>query len=86
MIGIPFQLFRQAHFHQAELAVAHHFRFALHHAHQQAAARGTKRADARLPGRNTGNQILFRNKPDHLVLGIAARVESGRGARDSRNF
>ena len=40
MLRIAFELFRQAHLDQALLAVAHDLGFALHHAHQQAAARG----------------------------------------------
>ncbi len=40
MLRIAFELFRQAHLDQALLAVTHDFGFALHHPHQQAAARG----------------------------------------------
>ena len=86
MLRIAFELFRQAHLDQAALAMTHDFGVALHHAHQQAAARGAQRADARLPGGDAGDQLFFRNETDELLLRTAAGVERGHHARESRDL
>src|ERR1700722_19991234 len=86
MLRVTLELFRQAHLDQALLAAPHDFGFSLHDAHQQATARGAKRADARLPGRNARNQLFFRNKTDKLLLGAATAFERRHDARESRDL
>ena len=84
--GIAFDLFREAHFQDAELAVADDFGLALHDADQSAAAGGAESADARLPGGDSRQQILFGDEADELVVGIAATFQSSDcagGRRDS---
>ena len=44
-MGLPSSFFAKPHLDDAELALAHDFGFALHDAHQQAAARGAERAE-----------------------------------------
>ena len=60
--------------------------FTLHDPHQEAAPRGTKRAETRFPGGDAGNQSLLRNETDELVIRAPTGIERGRSARQSRNF
>src|SRR5204863_9409554 len=46
MSGIAFELLRDAHLHDAALAVARHLHVGFHHAHEQAATRLTRMTDA----------------------------------------
>ena len=82
ILGVALEFLDQPHANHAGLAVAEHFRVAFHHARDHAAARVAQRAHARLPRRDAGDELLFRNEPDDLVLGIAARGERGGGAGD----
>ena len=80
IVRIAFELLDEAHAHHARLAVAEHLRIAFDDARDHAAAGIAERTDARLPGRDPGNQLLFGNEADDLVLGIAARRQRGAGA------
>src|SRR6185436_8975381 len=77
---VAFELLREPHANHAGLAVSEHFRIAFHDARDHAAAGVAERADARLPRRDAGNQIVFRDEADDLVFGAAARRQRGAGA------
>src|SRR5688572_29140019 len=79
MIRRSLELLRRKNGDDARLSVAHDLGVGIHDADGEAAARRAHRADARLPGRNAGNDVLRRNETYELVLRIAAARE--RGAR-----
>ena len=82
VFGVAFELLDQPHPDDAGLAAAKHLRIALDHARHHSAPGPAKRADARLPGRDAGNQILFRNEADDLILRVPTRRQRRRRAGD----
>src|ERR1700722_14393430 len=86
MLRVAFEFFREAHLDQALLAATHDFGFALHHPHQQAAACRAQGADARLPCRDAGNQLFFREDTDKLLLRAATAFERRHDAGESRDL
>src|SRR5438034_4371644 len=79
MSGIPFELFRQAHLDETDLAFANHFCFAWHHPDRKPAPGRTQRAYTRLPSSDARDKVFLRDEADELALGLAAAVERRRG-------
>src|SRR5262249_39086613 len=86
MLWIAFQLFCKPHFCDAEFPVADHFGIAFDHTKRKTAARGAEGANARFPNRDSRDKLLFWDKPDQAMLGIAAAGQCHAGSGQCRKF
>ena len=86
MIGIAFQLFRQAHSGEAQLSVAQDLHLTVHDACDQPAARRTKRTNAGPPYRGARHDPVFGNETNEMIFGIAAAGERRAGSGEAGNF
>src|SRR5262249_40239143 len=72
ILGQAFEFLRDAHRHDAGLAVAGRLDVGLHDADVDRAARRARRTDARLPLGNARRQILVAHQADPLMLRVPA--------------
>src|SRR5262249_53203286 len=86
ILGLAFELLRDAHRADAGLAVAHGVDGGLHHADGDGAAGSAGRADTRLRFGDAGREILVRHEANQLVLGAPAARERDARAGDRRKL
>ena len=86
VLGITLQLFCEAHFGYAQLAIANYFGISFHQSHRQTAAGRAERANAGFPNSNSRYEAVFWNKSNEVIFGISTAGECRAGARKCGEF